>query len=347
MNGKIFISYRRDDSSASAGRLYDRLSSHFGSTQIFMDVDNLDPGVDFVRKIEESVGSCDVLIAVIGKRWLISSDEEGKRRLDLPEDFVRVEIATALKRGIWVIPVLVDGALTPRAGDLPKNLRSLVRRQALTVSHDRFRADAERLIGAVERVLKSAPVELVKPREQECVVQAPGPLFPHARGVGPRRQQAPSAAEWLAEARRYLDAKDYANALPLLQKAASAGNTDAMYRLGVLYANAHGVAQDYAQARMWFQKAADAGNAEGMNYLGVLYQKGQGGTRDLGKARLLYEKAAGAGNSNAMWSLGWLYNHGLGVAEDHTKAREWYQKAADAGHEAARTRLRYLGWLLG
>jgi len=102
--GKIFISYRRDDSSSSAGRLYDRLITHFPSNQIFMDVDNLDPGVDFVKAIEESVGSCDVLIAVIGRRWF--SDEEGRRRLDNSEDFVRIEIATALKRGIRVIPVL-------------------------------------------------------------------------------------------------------------------------------------------------------------------------------------------------------------------------------------------------
>ncbi|MGC2577178.1 MAG: toll/interleukin-1 receptor domain-containing protein, partial [Terrimicrobiaceae bacterium] len=113
MKGQIFINYRRDDSSASAGRIYDRLNSHFASNHILMDVDNLDPGVDFVDAIEESVGSCDVLIAVIGKHWLISSDEEGRRRLDNPEDFVRIEIATALKRGVRVIPVLVDGALMP------------------------------------------------------------------------------------------------------------------------------------------------------------------------------------------------------------------------------------------
>jgi hypothetical protein len=137
MSGKIFISYRRDDSSASAGRLYDRLIGRFPSNQIFMDVTNLDPGVDFVKVIEESVGSCDVLIAVIGRHWLISSDEEG-RRLDNPEDFVRLEIATALKRGIRVIPVLVEGASMPRPGELPDDLKSLVRRNALEVSHNRL-----------------------------------------------------------------------------------------------------------------------------------------------------------------------------------------------------------------
>ena len=154
MSGPIFISYRRDDNSASAGRLYDGLKRHFASNQIFMDVDSLDLGVDFIEAIEESVGSCDVLIAVIGKRWLISSDEEGRRRLDNPEDFVRIEIATALKRNIRVIPVLVDGASMPRSGDLPDDLKSLIRRDALEVSHNRFRTDSERLIVAVERALE-------------------------------------------------------------------------------------------------------------------------------------------------------------------------------------------------
>jgi len=143
MSGKIFINYRRDDTSASAGRLYDRLTAHFPKNQIFIDVDNLDPGVDFVEAIEQSVGSCDVLIAVIGRRWLISSEAEGSRRLDNPDDFVRLEIATALKRNIRVIPVLVDDASMPRASDLPDDLKLLVRRNAVEVSHTRFSAEGQ------------------------------------------------------------------------------------------------------------------------------------------------------------------------------------------------------------
>ena len=96
-----------------AGRLSDHLSKHFPSNQIFMDVDSVDPGEDFVKTIEQTVGSCDVLIAVIGKGWLTSSDQEAQRRLENPEDFVRIEIATALRRDIRVIPVLVEGALMP------------------------------------------------------------------------------------------------------------------------------------------------------------------------------------------------------------------------------------------
>jgi trehalose/maltose transport system substrate-binding protein len=159
MSGQIFISYRREDSAASAGRVYDRLNGRFPSNRIFIDVDNIAPGVDFVKAIEKSVGSCDVLISIVGKHWLTATDEDGKRRLDSPDDFVRLEIATALKRGIRVIPVLVDGALMPRAGDLPDELKSLIRLQALKVSQDRFRSDSEPLLTAVGQALKEARAE--------------------------------------------------------------------------------------------------------------------------------------------------------------------------------------------
>jgi hypothetical protein len=152
MRGQIFISYRRDDSAGWAGRLYDRLNIHFTSKQIFMDVD-LDAGIDFVEAIAESVGSCDVLIAVVGKRWLIATDEDGSLRLENPNDFVRTEIATALKRGIRVIPVLVDGASMPRPNELPDELRCLARRNALEVTHSGFNSDSEKLISAIKRVL--------------------------------------------------------------------------------------------------------------------------------------------------------------------------------------------------
>ncbi len=122
---KIFISYRRDDSAGHAGRLYDRLESHFGQGQVFMDVDAIEPGLDFVQVVQQAINSCDGFIAVIGRYWLQATDDAGARRLDDPEDLVKLEIATALERGIRVIPVLVQGAQMPRATDLPDDLRGL------------------------------------------------------------------------------------------------------------------------------------------------------------------------------------------------------------------------------
>src|SRR5215510_7657864 len=98
----IFISYRRDDCSGHAGRLYDALSLRFGSERLFMDIDTLQPGEDFVEAIEKAVGSCDVLLALIGRQWVTSSDAQGQRRLENPNDFVRLEIEAALARNIHV-----------------------------------------------------------------------------------------------------------------------------------------------------------------------------------------------------------------------------------------------------
>jgi len=150
---KIFISYRRTDSEGFAGRLFDQLSSRFGEDQIFMDIDTIEPGEDFVEVIEKAVSSCNILIAVIGKGWLTGVDELGRRRLENPDDFVRVEILTALERNIRVIPILVQGAVMPRAGELPDVLAKLARRNALELSSARWKYDTDRLITAIEKVL--------------------------------------------------------------------------------------------------------------------------------------------------------------------------------------------------
>jgi formylglycine-generating enzyme required for sulfatase activity len=169
--GRIFISYRRADSAGYAGRIYDRLAAHFGEDAVFMDVDTIEAGLDFVDVLQNAVQSCDVLIALVGRRWLGSKDAGGKRRLDNPEDFVRIEIAAALERDIRVIPVLVDGVSMPYSTELPDNLKSLARRNALQVDHHSFNADAQRLITQLELALKAverAKAEKVR-REQEAL----------------------------------------------------------------------------------------------------------------------------------------------------------------------------------
>jgi TIR domain len=152
---RIFLSYRRDDSSGHAGRFYDRLCQHFGRDNLFMDIDTIAPGLDVVEAIANAVGSCDVLLAVIGRQWLTCTDPEEHRRLDNPEDYVRLKITTALERRIRVIPVLVGGASMPRSTELSDELPPLVRRQALVVG-DHFHPDVNRLIAALETVLGAA-----------------------------------------------------------------------------------------------------------------------------------------------------------------------------------------------
>ncbi len=138
----VFISYRREDSGGFAGRIY-RLTNRLGRKNVFFDVDAIPPGLDFVDVLSDRVGKCDALLAIIGKHWVSSADSQNGRRLDDPSDFVRIEIEAALKRNVPVIPVLVDRAAMPQAGDLPDSLKKLTRRQAIEISHSRFDSDAD------------------------------------------------------------------------------------------------------------------------------------------------------------------------------------------------------------
>lgn len=149
----IFISYRREDAAHAALLLHDRLSARFGEGQIFMDVDTIGIGTKFPEVIDHAVRSCEVLLAVIGQEWLTSTDAEGRPRLESENDFVRLEIARALDRNIWVIPVLVQDAKMPRPDDLPEDLQELTRRHAARISLESWNHDVGRLIAGVERLL--------------------------------------------------------------------------------------------------------------------------------------------------------------------------------------------------
>jgi tetratricopeptide (TPR) repeat protein len=151
----IFISYRRDDAAYPAGWLFDRLAAHFGAGRVFKDVDSIQFGDDFPAAITSALESCAVLVAVIGARWLTAAGERG-RRLDDPGDYVRLELEAAFRRGVRVIPVLVDGARMPRAAELPAGLAELSRRQAAEVSPASFNADTGRLLRALEAALAQA-----------------------------------------------------------------------------------------------------------------------------------------------------------------------------------------------
>ena len=152
MAGKVFISYRRDDSSGHAGRVHDRLQREFGHDLLFMDVDGIPLGANFVKVLGEEVVKCDALLAMIGPGWLDAHDENGKRRLENPDDFVRIEIGTALKRGIPVIPILLEGTRIPKADQLPEDLKELAVRNGLDVRHASFPQDMERLVRALKGI---------------------------------------------------------------------------------------------------------------------------------------------------------------------------------------------------
>jgi hypothetical protein len=154
----IFISYRRRETAGYAGRLYDGLVEHFGTERVFMDI-TMEPGVDFAATIRAAVGSCGVLVALIGEEWLTVTDAQGNRRIDDPADVHRMELQAALERDVRLIPALVQDAEMPTAPDLPEALRPLVGRQAVELSDQRWDYDVGQLVNVLERVLADAAEE--------------------------------------------------------------------------------------------------------------------------------------------------------------------------------------------
>jgi len=148
---RIFLSYRREDSADVAGRIYDRLTQTFDKSQVYKDVDSIPLGVDFRKHLQRTVESCDVLLAVVGDRWLSAAHASGARRIDDPKDFVRIELEVALQRDIPVIPLLVRGAVVPQETELPPVLASLSYRNGTSVRPDPdFHRDMDRLIQSLQ-----------------------------------------------------------------------------------------------------------------------------------------------------------------------------------------------------
>ena len=156
----IFISYRRRDCAGHAGRLVDRLEREFGRHAVFRDIEDIEAGDDFAQTLNSRIDRCDVLLALIGERWLDSRDASGRRRIDQPNDWVRYEISRAMDRGIRVIPILFQGAHMPAATELPESISSLSRRNAFEIRDVQFERDVNALIQSLQprsmRMLKRA-----------------------------------------------------------------------------------------------------------------------------------------------------------------------------------------------
>jgi len=179
----IFISYRRDDSEGEAGRLFDDLTRAFGSDAVFMDVAGIKPGVDFRKAIEDNVASCGVFLAVVGPTWATIANSDGQRRLEDPNDFVALEIASALKREVPVIPVLVHDAKMPAADLLPESLKSFAFHNSVEISHARWNSDVALLIEALKAYVtpktnSEAPIHATVPVQLPAAHPPSGSALP-------------------------------------------------------------------------------------------------------------------------------------------------------------------------
>jgi hypothetical protein len=189
-HGKIFISYRRDDSAGHAGRVHDRLGSEFGEGLLFMDVDSIQSGVDFVKVIKREVASCDILLAIIGPTWARGSDSSKKTGLHDPNDFVRIEISAALERNIPVIPIIVDDAEIPAPNMLPVDLQPLSFRNGMRVRHESFKADMQKLVIFLQTHFAAQPggeTQRHRSHAASTIVWAQTILAPGIRATTPTR----------------------------------------------------------------------------------------------------------------------------------------------------------------
>ena len=240
---KVFITYRREETAAHAGRLYDAMVARFGEDNVFMDVD-MAPGVDFVERITEAVAACHVLIVVMGPRWATVQDEQGRARLADPEDFVRLEVETALKRPeVTPIPVLVSGARMPNREDLPPELGAIARRNALELDDHRWRYDVGRLISTLDELLaesplapgpssperdvatgKAAPSDSARPRADRAAIDRCGPEVRRDQ-TGSAARAAPGGSGGGRCSARRRSPRSWSRSLSWLMGAATTGRT--------------------------------------------------------------------------------------------------------------------------
>ena len=176
MKHSIFISYRRDDSEGEAGRLYDDLVRAYGDNAVFMDVSGIAPGLDFRKAIDDNVSGCGVFLAIVGPQWAAITGSDGKRRLDDDNDFVRLEIASALARNIAVIPVLVHEARMPHPEQLPDNIKDFAYRNSVEISHARWNSDVQLLIDALKQYVTTSKATETQPVHATVPVQLPPPV---------------------------------------------------------------------------------------------------------------------------------------------------------------------------
>jgi len=326
-NAKLFINYRREDTAPYAGRLYDRLTAHFGADQVFIDIDQIEPGEDFVEAINSKVGACEIAIVAIGPDWLRMTDASGKRRIDDTEDFVRMEILAALERKIRVIPVLVGGARMPTKQDLPEALAPLSRRNAIELSETRFHADVDRLIEAIEKP-RAMPTGSKTPSKREETVSAANsnrrPSYGKALiATGVVFILALGCVLWMFNARRDAETASSQSQSIAAETAATPDSTIGALSESTLAAlpgpdPAAGIASRLV-----------AGSSTPNLHEEVWMQE--------------LRKRAEGGDAEAQFEMGTFYELGFtSIPEDPQKAIEWYRKAAAQGHALAKEGLQDL-----
>lgn len=319
MTGNIFINYRRSGDWSYARLLHGELLKKYDRARIFIDVDSIAPGEDFVRLLNQKVAQSDVFLTVIGPKWLDARDEDDKRRLEDPRDFVRIEIEQALRTGVRVIPLLVDGARMPDARALPESMRELCNRNAIRLSQDTFNVDAQQLIATIDKALAD-----IAERRQGAADEKPGALTPEQIAT------AQELANWqfIEKRRREAELRQHLAAYPK-------GSTAPMAR-AVL------------EEVVW-NKIAAAGDSATFDAFLAEFPDGEYAQQALQQRELLHSGNRAKRNDAArptrqMASAQTVRSSPLPIADDASAARRWLQPLMVGGIAAL---LYFLGYFAG
>jgi len=382
MPGGVFISNRREDTAGVAGRISDRLRGRLGPSNVFFDVEDMKVGRRWREELAERVSACHALIAVIGREWNPISDKENRHRLDDPNDSVRIEVETAVKRGIPIFPVLVDDAALPHIDSLPESLKPLGEWQWIDISETRFEYDIGRLIAALSslgltHLQDDAPeaergLQENQNRREAPSIAARGRLFSNLRVVTAVAGLAITGATVLSvatslrriaanerlasECDRLSTGAQPSSAISACRAALKVSPTNARLQYGLGHALLR--SGSHEEGIPLLKQAADHGDARAQielgelcesGRLGELCESGRGVDRDYVQAFAWYRKAADLGNAAAQINIGRLYEEGLGVQRDPDQAATWYMKAAERGDQEAKlalNRLQQIGQLV-
>jgi Sel1 repeat/TIR domain len=354
----IVISYRRDDSEAVTGRNFDRLTQTFGKEAIFRDIDSIPAGTDFREYIGSVLRQSELLVVIVGPRWL-GRTRSNRTRIDDPTDLVRVEVETALETNLPVIPVLIGNARMPDAARLPESLQPFAFRNALKVDPGQdFENHINRLTRAINGIL-STKNNLIGDSSSNRSVTSRVHLLTYETivllmllGVTAYVFTRPSQSVLVASDKNSLGAKLPAEANPPVQvnsPAASPPSVTTTPEVDEDISTADAAKRgsealqrkDFADALKWFRRAANKGDPNSQTQIGLLYEGGLGVEKNPEEAMRWFRLAADQGYAEAEAQIGFLYQNGLGVQSDRKTACSWYQRAADKNYSLAQIHLGY------
>lgn len=323
---RVFLSYRREDTEISTGFLAEHFQSLLGADCVFHDIQSILAGANFHERIVEEIQATDAVLVVIGDKWLTVSDDKGNRRLNDPQDYVRLEIKTAFQKNRIVVPLLMPRAVMPAGELLPKDLRPFANCQAIELG-----ATPDELRRGADRVIREINEQLYRRQQSDGTPTTGIDLRSDIHMVHHLLKQGDTGRDLV---------ESFALSHRLVWERRSIREDPAgMYLYALCLEEGWGVKQNFKEAEKLYRKAAESDLPFACAALGDFYYYGTRGKSNYSEAVKWYRKAAELGDADAQFALGICYHEGEGVKRNPTEAVRWYTRAADQDHPDAQHNL--------